>query len=141
MDFVVRIINVLVILDIKEVIVQKVTNILYILIGICPSIEINNVLVECGGHGKCDTTTGLCLCTQGFSGASCNRKWCPNNCNNHGKCVNIANAKYDNSLMEYKYNYGGPVTNELNYVCVCDGGYKGGDCSESILLLFLFLFS
>lgn len=138
MDFAVKRGYVLVILDTKEVIVQKVTNIIYILIGACLSAEVNGVSVECGGFGKCDTSTGLCSCSQGFSGAACYRKWCPNNCNNHGRCVNMKNVEIDINSGEYKYKYSGKATNELDYVCVCDGGYKGGDCSESILY---FLFS
>eukprot|EP00824_Muranothrix_gubernata_P016891 TRINITY_DN3471_c0_g7_i1.p1 TRINITY_DN3471_c0_g7~~TRINITY_DN3471_c0_g7_i1.p1 ORF type:complete len:433 (+),score=100.23 TRINITY_DN3471_c0_g7_i1:44-1300(+) len=51
---------------------------------------------DCCGHGLCDTTTGGCLCLQGFMGEDCCTPLpspspapsCPNNCTSseHGRC-------------------------------------------------------
>lgn len=134
-DIVARMVDVLAIQVIERVIVRKVIFILFILIGICPSASVNGNTIECGGHGKCDETKGVCNCFAGFSGATCNRMWCPNNCNNHGRCVNKQHTTYDIDLKTYKYKAEkvDPTNfNEMEYVCVCDQEYRGGDCSESI---------
>merc|ERR1711968_21219 len=51
---------------------------------------------------------GTCECADGYSGASCQRVSCPNNCNGQGSC--------DTSTG----------------LCSCAGGYSGNDCSTRL---------
>ncbi|CAN0449025.1 unnamed protein product, partial [Laminaria digitata] len=44
---------------------------------------------ECSSRGLCDRITGECACFDGFSGAACERSGCPNDCSDHGRCVNM----------------------------------------------------
>ncbi|CAM9380098.1 unnamed protein product, partial [Ascophyllum nodosum] len=44
---------------------------------------------ECSNRGLCDRETGQCSCFDGFSGAACERSQCPNDCSDHGRCVNM----------------------------------------------------
>ena len=40
-------------------------------------------------RGLCNRITGECACFDGFSGAACERSGCPNDCSDHGRCVNM----------------------------------------------------
>merc|ERR1712118_140031 len=104
----------------------------------------HNANVECSDMGKCDRTTGECVCFDGFEGASCQRTKCPNGCSGHGTCrsnqdfaldyseaiaieQNVASstAFYDYFLAQYNSAWDAG----MNYGCLCDPGYRGPDCS------------
>lgn len=65
-------------------------------------------IVDCDKciHGNCDKN-GKCICDQGWSGKSCNKRKCPNDCSGHGKC------------------------NRLTGKCKCRPAYRGLDCSST----------
>jgi len=92
-------------------------------------------MVECSNVGTCDRTTGTCTCQQGFTGKACNRRKCPNNCNNRGQCKMINEIVEDVTLLNSKLDW---TSSGLTYTawdetisagCHCDVGYHGPDCS------------
>lgn len=97
-------------------------------------------LVECGGMGICDRTTGICTCSTGFTGAACERFSCPGSvmdCNGNGKCytmqklATLATVNGDNAGFTYGAIPNNPLTwdAEKVYGCYCDDGWHGYDCS------------
>jgi hypothetical protein len=44
---------------------------------------------ECSNKGLCDRATGLCVCYDGYTGSSCQRTTCPNDCSGHGVCRTV----------------------------------------------------
>jgi len=74
---------------------------------------------ECSNKGTCDRTTGQCACYPGFEGEGCRRITCPNDCSNHGQCVNMAVSNADYGAWDEK----------KTVECQCDPGYTGADCS------------
>ena len=46
-------------------------------------------LGECSDKGKCDRKTGKCICEDGYVGAACQRRSCPNDCSGHGRCLSM----------------------------------------------------
>lgn len=98
------------------------------------------VSIECGGNGLC--VAGTCSCNPGWYGTACNRRMCRNECNGHGVCTTIAGlsryagrdqpshdtaSPYDG----YGLTYSGWEATMLSG-CLCDGGYTGPDCSQSV---------
>lgn len=83
--------------------------------------------MECSNKGKCDRTTGECVCYDGYDGVACQRASCPgfpNSCSGHGVCKTIkqlASADHGNvyELWDKDSTMG----------CECDAGYYGPDCS------------
>lgn len=93
---------------------------------------------ECSNAGLCNRATGQCTCFEGFTGSACQRSTCPNDCNNRGNCLSIA----DVSLflgMDYSTDQDvsgdglGAVYNNWDkdsiMMCECDPGFFGADCS------------
>lgn len=81
--------------------------------------------VECSGQGICDRTTGKCNCFDGFSGYTCQRAYCLNNCNGNGRCVPLKELLSNKDLTSYE----GFGNSENVYGCLCDKGRRGPDCS------------
>uniref|UniRef100_A0A7S2JX95 EGF-like domain-containing protein n=1 Tax=Leptocylindrus danicus TaxID=163516 RepID=A0A7S2JX95_9STRA len=113
-------------------------------------------MAECSNKGKCDQLLGKCVCDGNFEGVACERKKCPNNCNNSGRCVSAKlhasmqdpgfltkssgctssticlDGPCDNrdyTLCRGTYNYVTPWDANKMQVCKCDEGYLGYDCS------------
>lgn len=112
---------------------------------------------ECSGKGACDRATGECACFDGFTGSSCQRTNCPNDCSGHGQCFTLREiAAGENIPATYPgdtgrvvgrnfrvedFQYGeystSGVSNSFDYnlwdadknqACVCDPGFFGPDC-------------
>lgn len=79
--------------------------------------------VECSNKGTCDRETAECDCFDGFTGHSCQRTTCQNDCNDRGACVSMsylaseAGRKYTIPWDALKVNG-----------CLCDIGWRGPDC-------------
>uniref|UniRef100_A0A8C7V6G9 Tenascin N n=1 Tax=Oncorhynchus mykiss TaxID=8022 RepID=A0A8C7V6G9_ONCMY len=61
-------------------------------------------LTACSGHGTYQHDTCSCQCNPGWEGPDCSVSTCPDECNDHGRCVDGK--------------------------CVCLAGYMGSDCSQ-----------
>jgi hypothetical protein len=98
---------------------------------------------ECSGKGLCDRELGECQCFDGYTGSSCQRTTCPNDCSGHGVCRTVEEIA-DGALTRRKVASAGghddwegvatPFDYQLwdadkNQACVCDPGYIGADCS------------
>jgi len=98
---------------------------------------------ECSNKGHCDYETGLCMCFDGYTGSSCQRTVCPNDCSGHGVCrttgeiaagamnTHVIRRDADHSRVDgvetaFTYNL---WDSDKNQACVCDPGYTGPDCS------------
>jgi len=99
--------------------------------------------VECSNKGHCDRASGVCQCFDGYTGSSCQRTTCPNDCSGHGVCrttgeiaaaamnTHVVRRDADHSRVEgvesaFNYNLWDA---DKNQACVCDPGYTGPDCS------------
>lgn len=109
-------------------------------------------LAECSNRGTCDRLTGACKCFAGFSGDSCNRNKCPNDCSGHGQCLSmkqLARMSDGLPLSDNSYYEGEEDTTtwdeDMSYGCLCDSSWPvglgrdetqvpewfGADCSKS----------
>jgi len=80
---------------------------------------------ECAGRGSCDRKTGMCTCDAGYGGEACQRTVCPNECSGHGVCQDLKHFASDSSQT---YASAWDATKHMG--CLCDGGYRGPDCSQ-----------
>jgi hypothetical protein len=66
---------------------------------------------DCHNHGSCNTASGKCSCTGGYTGASCETSPCHGQtCSGHGACSPTSSSPY--------------------YSCSCSSGFKGTTCGE-----------
>lgn len=104
--------------------------------------------VECSNMGTCDSSTGTCVCRNGFFGNACQYLGCGGGtatpCNGHGKCLSMyelsLNSNNNGELMidiDSTYlGYGNDPNNQYTwdgtriFGCICDIGYGGYDCTE-----------
>lgn len=104
--------------------------------------DLAHLPAECSNRGICDRTTGDCDCQTGFDGAACERRQCPSNCNQRGKCQSLmyhAQTKDRGQDMESYpgeegeinkvYTYYSRWDSEKIFGCNCDEGFYGTDCS------------
>jgi len=99
---------------------------------------------ECSNKGLCDRTLGECACFDGYTGSSCQRTTCPNECSGHGVCRTVeeitagalTKRKVDSAGAD---NFWEGVSTKTQYrlwdmdmaqSCVCDAGFTGPDCSR-----------
>jgi len=114
---------------------------------------------ECSNKGLCDRTTAECICYDGYTGSSCQRTTCPNDCSGHGVCRTVEEvaahgalpmsngvSNFGKSGNNYRkidsagtgnYYEGAKGTTQyrlwdmdMAQTCVCDPGYTGADCSR-----------
>jgi len=102
---------------------------------------------ECSDQGLCDRATGLCSCFPGYTGSSCQRTACPDDCSGHGTCrsnrdfaydwavaktTQIQNDKTDHTELfkeTYFASYDDAWDSDMHYGCLCDQGYRGPSCA------------
>lgn len=103
---------------------------------------------ECSDKGLCDRATGICSCFPGYSGSSCQRTSCPNDCSGHGTCRSNRDFAYDWALAKtaqihddladvsekfeqvYFASYESAWDTAMHYGCLCDAGYRGASCAQ-----------
>ena len=64
---------------------------------------------ECSNKGLCDRSSGLCVCFDGYTGSSCQRTTCPNDCSGNGVCrtvEEIAAGNLPNSVAAGAASFG-----------------------------------
>jgi hypothetical protein len=93
--------------------------------------------IECSGKGKCDRSTGQCMCLDGYEGDACQRTSCPNDCSGAGRCMTL--MQYAEDVLDQIVKYYGiymsaavydtPWDKEQSMGCWCDSGRSGPDCS------------
>merc|ERR1739847_210257 len=96
----------------------------------------------------CDRATGLCSCFAGYTGSSCQRTACPDDCSGHGTCRSNRDFAYDWAIAKtiqmhsttqtdhtelfkeiYFASYDGAWDSDMHYGCKCDKGYRGPSCA------------
>ncbi len=108
-----------------------------------PKLGEAHFYAECSSRGTCNRQSGECKCFEGYSGSSCQRENCPNDCSGNGVCFSIKDIaakalnKVDSGSVSGSVSYTG-VSTPFNYrlwdadsrrACVCDPGFAGFDCS------------
>jgi len=102
---------------------------------------------ECSDQGLCDRATGLCSCFPGYTGSSCQRTACPDDCSGHGTCRSNRDFAYDWAIAKttemqhdkknftelfketYFASYDNAWDTDMHYGCKCDAGYRGPSCA------------
>lgn len=104
--------------------------------------DAHTLQTECSNRGTCDRKTGECKCAVGYTGKSCQRTTCPNDCSGRGSCLSLreiaenraADSASFSTLVGYSYasiQYGTAWDADRIKGCECDLGYRGADCSET----------
>ncbi|CAD7936611.1 unnamed protein product [Amoebophrya sp. A120] len=68
----------------------------------------------CSGHGRCDSSRGMCVCEMKWTGEFCQAPQCP--------------GRYDETLRKWNACHGQGVCSEEG-TCTCAAGFGGDDCS------------
>lgn len=84
--------------------------------------------LECSGRGACDRAKGECACFTGWTGDTCQRTVCPNDCSGHGTCQSLSYFVQDGSAGALAY-VGVDASQQMG--CKCDVGFRGYDCSQT----------
>jgi len=97
--------------------------------------------VECSNGGSCDRKSGECACLDWYTGASCERAVCPEDCSGNGICVTEkVLAEMANAILieghsgswaaegHASYTKNWDATNQQG--CWCDYGFRGIDCAQ-----------
>merc|ERR1712134_20271 len=103
---------------------------------------------ECSDQGLCDRATGLCSCFAGYTGSSCQRTTCPDDCSGHGTCRSNRDVAYDWAIAKTKQmhkkdkaditelfkeiyfaSYDEAWDSDKHWGCKCDAGYRGPSCA------------
>merc|ERR1719428_42080 len=103
---------------------------------------------ECSDQGLCDRATGLCSCFAGYTGSSCQRTTCPDDCSGHGTCRSNRDFAYDWAIAKttqmhkkgdtdhtelfkeiYYASYDEAWDSDKHWGCKCDAGYRGPSCA------------
>jgi hypothetical protein len=80
--------------------------------------------MECSNRGTCDSKTGECICFTGYTGESCRRTTCPNDCSGHGTCETVKTLSTGDGKTYSLWD------GEKSRACKCDPGFTGYDCAE-----------
>jgi len=85
-------------------------------------------LIECSGRGSCERGSGSCQCFDGFTGDSCGRTICPDDCSGHGVCQSLKRMSQAVSGTGYT-GYTSAFDATSYYGCMCDVGFRGNNCN------------
>eukprot|EP01029_Cantina_marsupialis_P032301 TRINITY_DN9728_c0_g1_i1.p1 TRINITY_DN9728_c0_g1~~TRINITY_DN9728_c0_g1_i1.p1 ORF type:complete len:668 (-),score=245.26 TRINITY_DN9728_c0_g1_i1:220-2223(-) len=96
-----------------------------------------HAMTECSNKGTCDRGSGQCICQEGFTGEACERITCPDDCSNHGECLNMAQLAPYNEVngVDTPMTYGSTPNlattwdYDMMMGCKCDDGYEGYNCA------------
>ena len=87
------------------------SDVTWVLSGFVARYVVEDCPYNCGGHGACNTSTGVCLCDAGWAGAACAQEICPQNCSaalGRGRCAGDGSG------------------------CVCQPGFDGPGCQHVV---------
>jgi hypothetical protein len=100
---------------------------------IASNTDTAHAAARCSNAGRCDPTSGSCVCDTGYEGQTCERSKCPRRCSGHGQCLSMedAAAHYDGSRLNHTALYNLWDASRF-YGCVCDDGFGGYDCSQRV---------
>uniref|UniRef100_A0A8C5E331 Tenascin-N-like n=1 Tax=Gouania willdenowi TaxID=441366 RepID=A0A8C5E331_GOUWI len=90
---------------------------------------------SCSGHGTYQQETCSCLCFPGWEGLDCSLSFCPDECNDNGRCINGKCVCYQGFtgddcsqvMCPDNCNDNGRC---VDGKCVCYQGFTGDDCSQ-----------
>ncbi|XP_078490820.1 uncharacterized protein LOC144746993 [Ciona intestinalis] len=94
----------------------------------CPGVD-----GSCNGNGMCSATSSICECFPGWTGEDCGTPSCPDECNNHGECMDTiprhcrCSAEWGGEFCDQPCVNG---TNVDGTRCVCDACYSGVGCNS-----------
>ena len=107
--------------------------------GEANSVQPDTYYAVCSNAGYCDSRSGECKCFKGFTGAACERSFCPGHCSGHGSCVPLSELHYENieylnlmSLNKLPSEIKHVFRNANNHACQCDPEWTGPECNERL---------
>eukprot|EP00943_MAST-04B_sp_MAST-4B-sp1_P001419 g1419.t1 len=103
------------------------------------SVQPDTFYAVCSNAGYCDSRSGECVCFKGFTGAACERSFCPGHCSGHGSCVKLSELQYENieylnlmSLNKMPDEIKRVFRDARNHACQCDPEWTGPECKERL---------
>ncbi|XP_028328711.1 tenascin-N isoform X2 [Gouania willdenowi] len=105
--------------------------------GCCGASGASGLDTSCSGHGTYQQETCSCLCFPGWEGLDCSLSFCPDECNDNGRCINGKCVCYQGFtgddcsqvMCPDNCNDNGRC---VDGKCVCYQGFTGDDCSQAM---------
>ncbi|EQC27093.1 hypothetical protein, variant [Saprolegnia diclina VS20] len=93
------------------------------------AVDTAHAPATCSNMGLCSSTTGVCTCNAGFTGAACEFMACPA-CQS-GHCISMRDAAAANDGINFFTSTSYSLWDaDKIFGCQCSYGYTGYDCSQ-----------